>query len=62
MPHPDFYPEGITPRIKDTRYRRWVKTLGACKAEFGGSADSNPRIGDSLRVVKHKCLKSIRGD
>lgn len=62
MPHPEFYPEGVTPRIKDSKYRRWVKILGAAKAAFGGSASSNPRIGDSLRAVKRKVLMAVRGD
>lgn len=62
MAHPEFYPEGTTPRIGDTRYRRWMKMLGAKRNQNLGTAANNPRSGDTLRRVKLKLLGTIRGE
>lgn len=62
MAHPEFYPEGSTPKIGDTRLRRWMKMLGAKKNQGLGTAQYNPRKGDTLRQVKLKLLHTIRGD
>lgn len=61
MAQPEFYPEGTTPRIKDTRKRLWVKILSVFQ-NFGGTfATNNPRPTDTVRKLKHKVNKSQQG-
>lgn len=61
MPHPEFYPEGTTPRRKDTRLRLWKKILGVYQNAAGALATNNPRIKDTLRKTKLKVNKSQQG-
>lgn len=58
---PEFYPEGSTPRRGDTRYRRWMKILGAAQEmTTSANAENNPRNGDSLQTIKMKVNRAIQ--
>lgn len=61
MPQPDFYPEGTTARITDTRKRTWVKILGAFQNFPGALADNNPRRTDTVKKLKVKVNKALQG-
>lgn len=62
MARPVFYPEGNASRIKDSRYRRFMKALGAARDQGLGTAANDPRRGDSFAIVTLKLLRTLRGE
>lgn len=61
MPQPDFFVEGTTPRIKDTRHRTWTKILGSYQNLGGALPGNNPRAKDSMRRLKRKLVSALQG-
>ena len=62
MSQPSMFPEADSPKPNDTTLRKWMKILGAYQNKAGALPANDPQIGMTLRTVKIKVLKAIRGE
>jgi hypothetical protein len=56
-----FFASGTTAVKTDTRWRLYMKILGALQDKAGSNSSNNPSRTDTLRKIKVKILRSKKG-
>lgn len=62
MSQPAFLTSGDSPQRRDTKWFRWLRILGRLQNTAGANPANNPSRLDTLRQLKYKVLKAVRGD
>lgn len=62
MAQPTWLTGTSTPHKSDTEWFRWVRILAGFRNEGLGTADEDPKRGDTVWVLKQKVLKCLNGD